>query len=126
MRVEFNHTIVPATDRFAAAGEVAAVLGLPEPRSFGPFAEVELANGTRLDFMDNDSDFPAMHYAFLVDDESFDAIRTRLTERGQTYWADPFSREPDEINHDDGGRGLYWDTSDGHKLEIITVPYGGA
>ena len=28
------------------------------------------------------------------------------------------------INHSDGGRGLYFDDPDGHRLEIITRPYG--
>ena len=126
MSVEFNHTIIPARDRFAAAGELADVLGLGEPRSFGPFAEVELDNGARLDFMNAEDDFPAMHYAFLVDDESFDAIHQRLRDRRATWWSDPFEREHGKINHDDGGRGLYWNGPDGHKLEIITVPYGGA
>ena len=31
---------------------------------------------------------------------------------------------PGEINHEDGGRGLYWEGPDGHWLEIITRPYG--
>lgn len=125
MRVELNHTIVPARDRFAAAGEIAAILGLAEPSSYGPFAVLELDNGASLDFMENTGDFPAMHYAFLVDDESFDAIHQRIKDRGIQWWADPFSRHPGEINTNDGGRGLYWDGPDGHKLEIITVPYGG-
>jgi extradiol dioxygenase family protein len=64
------------------------------------------------------------HYAFLVTDEEFDAIRQRIEDRALPYWADPFSRERG-INTNDGGRGLYWDDPNGHKLEIITVPYGG-
>ena len=43
---------------------------------------------------------------------------------GRTWWADPFRRRPHEINHEDGGRGLYWEGPDGHWLEIITRPYG--
>ncbi len=124
MAVEFNHTIVPARDRFAAAREVAEILGVSEPAGYGPFAVLELANGASLDFMDDSSDFPPMHYAFLVDEESFDAIHARLRERGRQWWADPFGNHPGEINHGDGGRGLYWDGPDGHKLEIITRPYG--
>lgn len=38
--------------------------------------------------------------------------------------ADPFGRQPGEINRHDGGRGVYWDDPNGHKLEIITRPYG--
>ena len=34
------------------------------------------------------------------------------------------SGSPGEINHEDGGRGLYWQGPDGHWLEIITRPYG--
>ena len=30
------------------------------------------------------------------------------------------------INHHDGGRGLCWEGLDGHRLEIITRPYGAA
>ena len=40
------------------------------------------------------------------------------------YWADPFKRQPGAINTHDGGRGVYFDDPDGHKLEIITRPYG--
>lgn len=124
MSVEFNHTLVHARDRDAAAREVAEILGLAEPGSYGPFAVVELDNGASLDFMQVDGDIPVMHYAFLVDEEAFDLIHGRLRERGKQWWADPFHRHPGEINTEDGGRGLYWDGPDGHVLEIITRPYG--
>ncbi len=32
--------------------------------------------------------------------------------------------ERGRINHNDGGRGLYFEDPDGHLLEIITRPYG--
>jgi hypothetical protein len=31
---------------------------------------------------------------------------------------------PGEINHNDGGRGVYFPDPDGHYLEVITRPYG--
>jgi len=31
---------------------------------------------------------------------------------------------PGEINHNDGGRGVYFSDPDGHYLEVITRPYG--
>ena len=31
---------------------------------------------------------------------------------------------PGEINRNDGGRGVYFLSDDGHVLEIITRPYG--
>jgi hypothetical protein len=33
--------------------------------------------------------------------------------------------EAQAINHNDGGRGVYFEDPDGHFLEIITRPYGG-
>ncbi len=51
-------------------------------------------------------------------------IYARIQGRGLPYWADPGQRHPGEINHDDGGRGLYFHDPDGHYLEILTRPYG--
>ena len=124
MSVEFNHTIVHARDRMSAAGEVAEILGLDAPSTYGPFAVVELANGASLDFMDETADFDGQHFAFLVGEEEFDQIQQRLRERGKQWWADPFKNRPGEVNTNDGGRGLYWEGPDKHWLEIITRPYG--
>ena len=33
-------------------------------------------------------------------------------------------KKPGEINHNDGGRGVYFKDPDGHFLELITRPYG--
>jgi catechol 2,3-dioxygenase-like lactoylglutathione lyase family enzyme len=126
MSVELNHTIVHASDRDATATFLAEVLGLPEPQEYGPFRVVELANGVSLDVMAHPGTFQPQHYAFLVSDDEFDAVLARIEERGLTYWADPFHRQEGRINRNDGGRGLYWEDPDGHNLEIITVPYGGA
>lgn len=123
--IELNHTIVHSRDRWAAARDVASVLGLPEPTAYGPFAVVGLAHGLSLDFMDDAGQISSQHYAFLVGEDDFDAIWSRIREQGRTFWADPFRHQPGEINTHDGGRGLYWEGPDGHHLEIITRPYGG-
>jgi extradiol dioxygenase family protein len=124
MAVELNHTIVHTHDKRAEARFVAEVLGLPEPGSFGPFAVVELQNGVSLDFMDVEGEITAQHYAFLISEEEFDAVAGRLRERGIPTWADPGHRRPGH-NTNDGGRGLYFDSPEGHNLEVITRPYGG-
>ena len=124
MTVELNHTIVHVKDRWAAARDVGQVLGLPEASPYGPFAELKLDNGASLDFMDHDGEIHGQHYAFLVGEEDFDLVLGRLRDAGRTWWADPFRRRPQEINHEDGGRGLYWEGPDGHWLEAITRPYG--
>ena len=124
MPVQLNHTIVYCRDQQASAGFMSDVFGLPEAPRFGPFLVVEMANGVSLDYMDVDMDIPSMHYAFLVSEDEFDAIFGRVKERGVQYWADPHQHQPDEINHNDGGRGVYFPDPDGHLLEIITRPYG--
>jgi catechol 2,3-dioxygenase-like lactoylglutathione lyase family enzyme len=124
MPVRLNHTIVTARDKQESADFLADVLGLAPPTPFGPFAVVQLDNDVSLDFMDDDSAVP-QHYAFLVTEEEFDAIFGRILARGLDHWADPFEQQPGEVNTHDGGRGVYWKDPNGHRLEIITRPYGG-
>lgn len=125
MAVQLNHTIVHAKDAEASAAFTSEILGLPPPRRFGPFIIVDTANGVSLDYLSTDEPFLIEHYAFLVSEEEFDAIFGRIEERNLGYWADPAAKQPGEINHHWGGRGVYFRDPSGHYLEIITVPYGG-
>ncbi len=124
MAVQLNHTIVLVRDKSASATFLADILGLKPPTSYGPFMVVEVDNGTSLDFMDTPEQIPWQHYAFLVGDDEFDEIFGRIHDRALPYWADPHHQRPGEINHHDGGRGVYFGDPDGHNLEIITRPYG--
>ena len=56
MAVELNHTIVACPDKAEAATWFSQVLGLPAPKSFGPFMVVELAHGLSLDFASTDQE----------------------------------------------------------------------
>jgi catechol 2,3-dioxygenase-like lactoylglutathione lyase family enzyme len=123
--VDLNHTIVNARDKEVSARFLSEVMGLAPPVPWGPFLGVETGNGVALDFIDaGDDDFSVQHYAFLVSEEEFDQIFGRVLERGLDHWADPHQQHPGEINHNDGGRGVYFPDPDGHLLEIITRPYG--
>jgi catechol 2,3-dioxygenase-like lactoylglutathione lyase family enzyme len=130
MTIKLNHTIVAAQDHKASAIFLAELFGLPPPTMIGPFAAVQVGD-TSLDYMDvkeyrstRDSEIASQHYAFLVTEEEFDAIFSRIRARQLPYWADPYRRERDHINQWDGGRGVYFDDPNGHLLEIITRPYG--
>lgn len=125
MAIELNHTIVAARDKRASAEFLADVLGLDEPKPFGPFMAVKVDNDVVLDYRDEEEPIASSHYAFLVDDETFDEIFARVRERGLEYWADPHHTKPGEINHRYGGRGFYFEDPDGHNLEILTRPYEG-
>jgi len=125
MSVELNHTIVPAHDKEASAAFLAGILGLEPAKPWGPFMVLDVGNGLSLDFIDGgDRDFDTHHYAFLVSDDEFDPIFERILASGAPWYADPHHTQPKEINHRDGGRGIYFDDPDGHNLEVITRPYG--
>jgi hypothetical protein len=124
MAIELNHTIVPARAALASATFLTQMLDLAAPVRFGPFWTVQLSNGVTLDYIDSDEAMPIEHYAFLVSEAEFDTIFARIKSQGLTYWADPMHSRPFEINHHDGGRGVYWNDPNGHYLEIITRPYG--
>lgn len=124
MSVELNHTIVWCRDKQRSASFLAEMLGLPAPTAYGPFLVVEASNGVSLDYHDTDGEIASQHYAFLIGEDDFDAVFGRLCDRGVEYWADPALRRRGEVNHNDGGRGVYFADPDGHLLEVITRPYG--
>jgi catechol 2,3-dioxygenase-like lactoylglutathione lyase family enzyme len=121
MVVQLNHTIVPVQDKEASANFLAEILGLDPPKPFGPFMCLETANGVSLDYDDRGAP-EHHHYAFLVTEEEFDAIFTRVTEGGLTYWADPGHQQENRINNH--GRAFYFEDPSGHNMEVLTRPYG--
>jgi catechol 2,3-dioxygenase-like lactoylglutathione lyase family enzyme len=127
MSAQLNHTIVWCRDKAASARFLADMLGRPAPTRFGPFAVVDMDNGVSLDFHDVEDgrEILPQHYAFLIGEADFDAVLGRIKAADLPFWADPARRRPGEINHNDGGRGVYFPDPDGHFLEVITRPYGG-
>jgi len=91
---------------------------------FYNFMVVQLDNGVSLDFMEKGGPIASQHYAFLIEESESDATFSRIRNEGLSYWADPAKSRPNEINHNDGGRGVYFEDLDGHFLEVITRPYG--
>jgi catechol 2,3-dioxygenase-like lactoylglutathione lyase family enzyme len=122
--VQLNHTIVHARDAQASARFYSEVFGFGEAKPFGPFLDIETANGVTLAILGTDETYDAQHYAFLVSEAEFDDIFDRIKQRKLAYWADPGQSERGEINRHDGGRGLYFEDPNGHLFEIITRPYG--
>ena len=127
MAIRLDHTIIPSRDGEVAARWFADLFGLAAPIPFSVFWQVTTGNGVDLDFdtYGAGGSFTTGHYAFLVDEDEFDAIFERIRAGGIEHWADPGRRESDTINRHDGGRGVYFPSPDDHLFEIITVPYGG-
>jgi len=124
MGAQLNHAIVWSREPDVSSRFLADMLGRPAPTRFGHFHVVELDNGVSLDFATRGGEFPAQHYAFLIGEEDFDAVLGRIHDRDLDHWADPARRLAREINHNDGGRGVYFPDPSGHLLEVITRPYG--
>jgi catechol 2,3-dioxygenase-like lactoylglutathione lyase family enzyme len=124
--VRFDHTIVPANDKRASAEFFAEIFGLPAPEQAGHFLQVRLSDGRLFDFAEPGTDFPSLHFAFLVNDETFDRVVERLKAWNVDHWADPQARLPNQINENHGGRGVYFPDPAGHYLEALTARYDGS
>jgi catechol 2,3-dioxygenase-like lactoylglutathione lyase family enzyme len=126
MSISFNHTIVAARDKTHSARFLTELFGLPDPMPVGRFMAVTLEHGATLDYADvpDGEEIRPQHYAFLVSEDDFDAIYGKICSRGMEHWADPRGERPGEINHNHGGRGVYFRDPNGHHLEILTRPYG--
>ncbi|MET9775691.1 VOC family protein [Streptomyces sp. NPDC006367] len=123
MPATFNHTIIAAEDREESARFFQELLEADAAPSWGPFTNIQLADGVLLQFAEPPVEIQMQHYAFLVDDDLFDRAYRRLLDRGIEHWADPQMRRPGETNTGHGGRGVYFKDPAGHAIELITRPY---
>ena len=121
---ELNHTIIWCSDKQRSAGFLTQILDLPAARTFFHFLVVDLDNGVSLDYYEKEGPVSPQHYAFLVNDDEFDAAFARIQEGGLSYWGDPARTQLGQINDHFGGRGVYFADPDNHLMELITRPYG--
>jgi catechol 2,3-dioxygenase-like lactoylglutathione lyase family enzyme len=118
--IQLDHTIVPARHKLAAASFFADLFGLTVGPPAGPFAPVAVGDALTLDFADDDAAFEPHHYGFLVDDATFDAILARARLADVAFGAGIEEGWDRQINHENGGRGVYFQAPDGHTYEIFT------
>jgi catechol 2,3-dioxygenase-like lactoylglutathione lyase family enzyme len=121
MTIALNHTIVPARDKAEAAKFFARMFGLGRGRS-SYFAPVRVNKSLTFLFSDDEKSFESHHYAFHVSEREFDAIFKRVKKAGITYGSAPGSPKDGKLNDWGGGRGFYFESPDGHLLELMTVP----
>ena len=124
MAIHLDHLLVPSRDRFAAAEQLAALLGVPwSETGIGPFCPVYVNDGLTLDFDQAEGDFPVMHYCFRVTQDEFDAILARIRAAGIAYRSMPHGAMDMQVNTQHGGSIVYWDQPDGHVWELLTLSY---
>ena len=124
MAIELNHHLVPARDKEGSARFYERMFGFKYEGILGPFAPVRIPDqALTLDFYDSEEAFSSQHYAFKVSEEEFDTIFGRVKAAGLVYGSGPFTPEDGEINHWNGGRGVYFRDPNGHLLELLTRDY---
>nr|WP_315186025.1 VOC family protein [uncultured Albidiferax sp.] len=124
MSIQLDHTIVPSRDKVAAARLLAELLDVPwAPSGMGPFAPLYLNDGLTLDFIDTDEAFPVYHFCFRVTEPDFDTILARIQAKGLAYRSTVRGSMDMQVNHQFGGRNVYWNQPDGHQWEMLTASY---
>ena len=127
MEITLNHTIVPAHDRVESAQWYAKIFGFEFVKEWGHFAVVKVNSTLSLDFMNTEDKVPFHHYAFKVSEQEFDEIFGRVQAENIEFCSNPQAALTNtydaKINHNDGGRGVYFRDQNGHLLEILTVDY---
>ena len=122
MSIRLDHTIVPAREKGAAAAFFADLFGLELADLVGPFAPVRINEELTLDFCNYKQPFEQHHYAFRVDEASFDAIFGRVKAAGLSFGSGPTSPDDGRLYHRQGGRGVYFRCPEGHLLELMSGP----
>lgn len=121
MAITLNHTVIVARDKQRSAAFLAALLGQRPGARTGPFVRVRVNEDLTLDF-DDRHEFHAGHWAFLVDDDVFDALLARVEAEPEIpFGAGPGHGWNRKINHLGGGRGVYVADPDGHAYEFFTT-----
>lgn len=122
MTIQLDHVIVPSRQPVASARLLAQLLGVSWEASRGEFSPVYVNDSLTLDFMERDQ-FQRHHLCFRVGDADFDAILDRIQSAGLKFRSKPRGETDMIINRRLGGKNLYWEDSDGHLWEILTVSY---
>ncbi len=122
MAITLNHTIIPAHDKVETAKFYSRLFGFEYIGIFGPFIVVRVNDTLCLDFSSK-APFDSHHYAFKVTEEEFDEIFQRIKDEKIQYGSAPGEPDNMTINHNYGGRGVYFRDANGHLLEMLTVDY---
>ena len=122
MTIFLDHTIVPSSTKAAGAQLLGELLARPWLAEKGEFAPVYVNDSLTFDFQDRE-EFSWNHYCFHVTDDEFEAIFGRIKEKGIGYRSSPRGPTDLTIRTRDGGKNIYWNCSDGHVWEILTMSY---
>ena len=118
MSIVLDHTIVRARDKARSARFFAKLLGLEVGAVAGPFVPVRVNAELTFDF-DDRNEFTASHYAFLLDNETFDQALARIRASTVEYGSGRFAGWDHAVDDRPDGRTVYVRDQDGHSYELI-------
>ena len=123
MSMVLDHAIVRARNKERSAAFFANTMGLKLDGPFGPFTKVRVNEELALLF-DDRFEFAIGHFAFLVDDDTFDTVLGRLKASDGEFGSGPAKSGNDRrIAYRDGGRSVYMRDPDGNSYELLTAAW---
>ena len=122
MAITLNHTIVPCFNHIESAKFYCRLFGFEYIGEFSRFIVIRVNDTLCLDFDSRDK-FESNHYAFKVSEDEFDEIFQRLQNENIAYGSGPSESDNMKINHNYGGRGVYFRDQNRHLLEMLTADY---
>lgn len=124
--IRVDHVAVPARVRLDAAGLLASLFDLDRDiPDDGRFARLRVSPEFTIVFYDSEQIQPT-HVAFVVNDDTFDAILKRLQSQGVAYGSQPNDPTNGRMDHPLSERGLFFQMPDGHLIELMASNSGGA
>ena len=124
MTIELDHFVVPSRNQQSSAKLLADLLGVKVGNPEAPAPRVYINKGLTLAFVASaEEDIPVHHYCFRVTEKEFDSIFSRIEKAGIKYRSTAKGPANMQINHELGGRNVFWDEPEGHQWEILTVSY---
>ncbi|TDJ06792.1 MAG: VOC family protein, partial [Deltaproteobacteria bacterium] len=90
--MQLDHTIVPVKNKEEAAKLMSLLFGLPGPETMGHFSAVKINDSLTFDFASSEN-VNSHHYAFWVDQKTFDESLSRVQEEGFIIGSKPLERD---------------------------------
>ena len=115
--MQLDHTIIPVKNQEMAAELMAKLFGLPKPETIGHFSALKINDSLTFDFV-NSEQIPSHHYAFWVDQNTFNETLKRLKDANITIGSAPFKRDG-MIGERNNSNHFYFFDPDGHNWELM-------
>lgn len=117
--MHLDHTIIPVKNSVDSAAFYAEILGLPDLGFVEHFQAVAVDDKLKLLFSQREH-FESHHYAFMVTEQEYAEILTRIKQSPTISFGDSPSDRSNNLSYlSENSEGFYFDDENGHILEVI-------